>query len=108
MIPMTATKSLKYAGRVLSAGEDFDAKSKKDAAILSVIGAKYRTAAVASAALQKTTGPATELPAAQGGEVQDEAAALRVEYETLFGKRPFMGWGADTLREKIAAKKAEG
>lgn len=36
----------------------------------------------------------------------DEMAALRAEYEEALGKRPFMGWDADTLREKIAAAKA--
>lgn len=32
-----------------------------------------------------------------------DVAALRAEYQTLVGKRPFPGWGADVLREKIAA-----
>ena len=29
--------------------------------------------------------------------------ALRERYESLYGKRPFMGWSADVLNEKIAA-----
>jgi hypothetical protein len=33
----------------------------------------------------------------------DEIAALRAEYIEKFGRRPFYGWDADTLREKIAA-----
>lgn len=33
----------------------------------------------------------------------DERVALRAEYEAKFGKKPFGGWDADTLREKIAA-----
>lgn len=32
----------------------------------------------------------------------DENAVLRAEYERIVGKRPFMGWDADTLRAKIA------
>ncbi|MFH5773584.1 hypothetical protein ACHFJ0_04980 [Paracoccus sp. NGMCC 1.201697] len=32
----------------------------------------------------------------------DDLAALREEYQTKIGKRPFNGWGADTLRKKIA------
>lgn len=28
--------------------------------------------------------------------------ALRAEYEARFGKRPFMGWDADELRERMA------
>jgi hypothetical protein len=31
--------------------------------------------------------------------------ALRAEYESIFHKRPFMGWTADTLQEKIAASR---
>jgi hypothetical protein len=33
----------------------------------------------------------------------DETAALRAEYERVIGKRPFMGWDAAKLREKIEA-----
>lgn len=32
-----------------------------------------------------------------------ELSALRQEYTEKLGKRPFNGWDADTLREKIAA-----
>ncbi|HLR78529.1 MAG TPA: hypothetical protein VK062_05720 [Burkholderiaceae bacterium] len=38
---------------------------------------------------------------------EDEKAALRAEYERVMGKRPFMGWDADKLRDKIAAAQAE-
>lgn len=30
---------------------------------------------------------------------------LRAEYRSLFGKRPFNGWDAATLREKIAEQR---
>lgn len=33
----------------------------------------------------------------------DDLAALRAEYERVIGKKPFGGWKADTLRQKIAA-----
>ncbi|WP_201455570.1 hypothetical protein [Roseovarius indicus] len=39
-------------------------------------------------------------------EPADPISALREEYERVVGKRPFMGWDADKLREKIAAAKA--
>lgn len=32
----------------------------------------------------------------------DETQALREQYQQMFGKRPFMGWDADKLREKLA------
>lgn len=35
--------------------------------------------------------------------LEDEMRALREEYEAVMGKRPFMGWDAETLRWKIAA-----
>lgn len=33
----------------------------------------------------------------------DERIALRAEYEAKFHKKPFGGWSAELLREKIAA-----
>jgi hypothetical protein len=35
----------------------------------------------------------------------DDMAELRGTYAEVVGKRPFNGWDADTLREKIAAAK---
>lgn len=32
-----------------------------------------------------------------------ELASARADYEAKLGKKPFMGWDAKTLREKIAA-----
>lgn len=41
----------------------------------------------------------TDIPAkAQAG---DDVAALRAEYETTLGRRPFMGWDAAQLKDKI-------
>lgn len=35
----------------------------------------------------------------------DEMKALRAEYEKAIGKKPFSGWDAETLREKMEAAK---
>jgi len=35
-------------------------------------------------------------------KASDDVGALRDEYQARFGKRPFMGWDAETLRQKIA------
>jgi len=32
-----------------------------------------------------------------------DLATLRADYEAKIGRKPFMGWDAKTLREKIAA-----
>jgi len=37
-----------------------------------------------------------------------DIAALRAEYEKVFGKKPFNGWNAQALSEKIAEKRAAG
>lgn len=37
---------------------------------------------------------------------KDDIADLRETYEKVIGKRPFMGWDAAKLAEKIAAAKA--
>lgn len=51
-------------------------------------------------------GKPADPPAVQ--QHDDEITALRKEYERVVCKRPFMGWGADKLREKIAeAEEAE-
>lgn len=39
---------------------------------------------------------------------KEDMAELRAAYQAKIGKRPFNGWDAATLREKIAAAKAEG
>ena len=44
----------------------------------------------------------TELP--QEGQM----ATLRADYQSLFSKKPYMGWDAQTLRVKIDEKLAQG
>lgn len=45
----------------------------------------------------------------KGGSVSSvdpDIAALRIAYHHKFGKRPFNGWAADKLREKLAEEPA--
>lgn len=42
-----------------------------------------------------------------GDEGPGEVGELRDLYEKIVGKRPFMGWDADTLAEKIAEKRVQ-
>lgn len=37
----------------------------------------------------------------------DELATLRAQYQEVVGKRPYHGWDAAALREKIAEARAE-
>lgn len=37
-----------------------------------------------------------------------DMASLRAAYHDAFGKKPFGGWDADTLRAKMAAREAKG
>lgn len=34
-------------------------------------------------------------------EPEEDLTALRVEYQDVIGKKPYHGWDAETLREKI-------
>lgn len=40
--------------------------------------------------------------AMQAGPGVDDLAAARAEYEAKMGKKPFHGWDAKTIREKMA------
>lgn len=40
-------------------------------------------------------------------EPSDDLPALRAEYQAVVGRRPFPGWGAEVLREKLAAARPE-
>lgn len=81
---ITAVRELRYAGRTIVPGESFDA-SEKDAKLLVAIG-KARAAA----------GEAPRVP-----KTEEDIVALRGDYETMVGKRPFMGWSAETIRDKM-------
>lgn len=86
-VPMIATKDLTYATRRLKADDAFEA-SRSDARVLTALG---RGRLVEGEVKKPASAPA------------DERDALRAAYQNKVGKRPFMGWDADTLRAKIAA-----
>lgn len=86
-------KSNSYMDRALKA------RDPRYARILSKLGYERRDMVAAPA---PAPAPVAVEPSA------DDMAALRVEYQAVIGKRPFLGWDAGTLREKIAAAKGEG
>lgn len=79
---MIANRAMTYRTRRLKADEPFEAKTRRDFAALRIT---------------KKARPD------EGAEVdRDELAELRAEYQERFEKRPFHGWDADKLREKLA------
>lgn len=115
MVDMIATKKLKYGTRRLTAGDPFEARHDRDARLLIGIGkARYATrdmvaddepeyadVTVTATRIVDAISGATvsEIPAPKA----DERPALRTEYEAKFGKKPFPGWSAEILRDKLAA-----
>ncbi|MGV7119566.1 hypothetical protein [Sphingopyxis sp. 550A] len=103
MVDMVATRNLKYGTRRLMAGDPFEARHDRDARLLVGIGkARYATK-VAVASDKPVVSRPLATPQAPAAVEADERPALRAEYETKLGKKPFGGWSADVLREKIAA-----
>jgi hypothetical protein len=47
-----------------------------------------------------------DMQARQVPDPEDEVKALREQYQTVVGKKPYHGWDAETLKAKIAEAKA--
>lgn len=86
-------KPMTYHTRRLMAGDEIECSGPHARAWLAT--KKFREARP----LADIPPPPAELLADLAG---DDLAALRAEYAEKLGKRPFNGWGADVLREKIA------
>lgn len=96
MKDLIATSSFVYASRRLLPGQDFTTKTARDARVLIAIG---------KARQQRKQGRIAAPPADLVEKIAssgDETSALRKEYEEVVGKRPYMGWDADTLRARIS------
>lgn len=97
MPKVTALREVRYATVTYKPGDAFEA-SDKDAGLLERIGKVTRG---------KIKANPTDLPAEAAPEVAeepaplDEMAELRAQYQDQLGKRPFMGWDADELRERM-------
>lgn len=100
MAELIATKSFTYATRRLLPGQDFATKSARDARLLIAIGKARRKQASDTIA----TPPAKPVQKVAGTD--PELATLRANYQTATGKKPYHGWSADQLREKIAESQA--
>lgn len=68
-------------------------------------GTRHLVSAVKRVPENKPAAPVKSEPVASDPHVvaaqTDELPALRAEYQALIGKRPFPGWDAETLRQKM-------
>lgn len=96
-MPLYATKPQRYGTRALKAGDPFPDNAQRHRRVLLALGRAREGEAPAEA-------PEPQKAAPPAG---DEIAVVRAEYERTVGKRPFMGWDIDTLRQKIADAKSE-
>lgn len=85
----TVKKPFRYRSRMITAGEAINLPRAYGLILLS----KGKVEAGRPAAPRKERAPESH------GE---NLRALRAAYETKVGRRPFYGWDASTLREKIA------
>lgn len=99
---LVARRDFKYNTRRLLPGDEFEADRRHAVALIAARKAREvrklddvppPPPAVAAKIQAAVTPPSTS----------DEVKALREEYRTKVGRAPFPGWGADALREKIAA-----
>ena len=96
---MKATAAMTYGTRRLKAGDEF-VTTPRDARILAAIGkAKYVTREMRAADPEPEPAPEPEpVPAPPIEDIAD----VRAEYERVVGRKPFMGWDIDMLRQKMA------
>lgn len=109
---LVATREFKYSTRRLLPGDEFEA-SNRDGRLLVAIR-KARPVRTTGNLPAPPPGVAKKIEAATAPVVppapvaSDEVKSLREEYRAALGRAPFPGWGADVLREKIAAHRAAG
>jgi len=101
---LLAVKSLKYNTRRLLPGDEFEVEKPRDARLLLATKRVRKVEAAPSVDLP-TPVPTPVVEAAT--PAPEDLAAIRAEYEAAVGRKPFHGWNAETLREKIAAHKAD-
>lgn len=96
---LQVVKPLTYATRHMQPGEVFEARTARDRRVL-----------LATRKVRELREPANVPPppaaVAERLAGDEDARALRAEYAAVTGRNPFLGWNAETLREKIAAAKA--
>lgn len=98
---MKATAAMTYGTRRLKAGDEF-VTTPRDARILAAIGkAKYVTREMRAVDPVVAEPEPVSAPEPYPAPVED-IADVRAAYERVVGRKPFMGWDIDTLRQKMA------
>jgi hypothetical protein len=119
-LELRALKSFRYAKVRLQPGDTFQAKNDRDALVLTFsLGGRSPLAEKVegsngtreSKAEKESKEASRRQPeAADDGDKHvgtlaeahtEDRAALRLEYQRLWGKKPFAGWTAAQLRERI-------
>ncbi len=108
MLKMTALKPMTYATRRLKVGDPFDARNRSDARVLIALkkaelagGEADAAPASRSPAPAQAPAPPPPPPPPPPPSEGDDLPTLRKQYEDKFGRKPFNGWSAETLRAKI-------
>ena len=99
---LTATKSFLYNTRRLLAGDVFETVKPIHGKLLIAAKKAIETRTPGKIAAPPKSVAAKVSKASKVEAEPDELATVRAEYQEKVGKRPFMGWDADTLRAKMA------
>lgn len=97
--PLIALKPLRYNTRRLIPGDAFMAKPGDSRLLIAVKKAKKQDRVPGTL----PPPPASLTRAVKPEDDPDALKAARAEYEAKVGRRPFMGWGLDELRGRMAA-----
>lgn len=101
---MIVTVPGRYGTRMLKAGDTLVVPEPTARALMAIGKAELKSKAKKAArqsAVEQAPPPAE--PDQEPDQESDELTELRAEYTDKIGKRPYHGWDAATLREKIDA-----
>lgn len=100
-VELIAVKPLKYRTRMMVPGQNFRVKNEREARVLVHLKRAERVDNADRYVALDDARAKVGLPALS--KVTEDINALRVEYLGKIGRRPFNGWDAETLKEKIAS-----
>lgn len=124
---LVATREFKYSTRRLLPGDEFEASNRDGRLLVAIRKARpVRTTGTLPAPppavakkIEAATAPVVPPndpnppalppndpnPPTPPPAASDDVKVLREEYEAVLGRKPFPGWNAQTLRDRIAAAK---